>query len=219
MMQLIIVGCGRVGSELAHAVAIKGHTVAIIDQNPKAFQRLESEFKGRTLQGDVRDQEVLIRAGIENADGFAAVTSNDEINLVAAHTAYDLYNVPNVVARVYDPVHGMAFKRAGVQTVISSSWSAHRIEQLLTHPGVTELECLGNGEVLLVEVQIVDHMAGKRVSEIAVDGGCQPVALIRGGHAELSEPNVSLNEGDLLVVAVLSSNLPQLESLVGLVGG
>jgi trk system potassium uptake protein TrkA len=219
MMQLIIVGCGRVGSELAHAVAMKGHTVAIIDQNPKSFQRLEPEFQGRTLQGDVRDQEVLIRAGIEDANGFAAVTSNDEINLVAAHTAYDLYNVPNVVARVYDPVHGMAFKHAGLQTVISSSWSAHRIEQLLTHPGVTELECLGNGEVLLIEVQILDHMTGKRVSEIAVDGGCQPVALIRGGHAELSEPDVSLNEGDLLVVAVSSSNLPQLESLVGLAGG
>jgi trk system potassium uptake protein TrkA len=219
MMHLIIAGCGRVGSELAYDVANKGHTVVIIDRDPQAFQRLEPEFQGRTLQGDVRDQDVLSRAGIENADGFAAVTSIDEINLVAAHTACDLYDVPNVVARVFDPVHSMAFKRAGLQTVIASSWTAHRIEQLLTHPGVTELESLGNGEVLLVEVQVLNHMAGKRVNEFSAEGGCQPVALVRGGHAELSEPDDSLNDGDLLVVAVLSSNLPQLEKLIGLTGG
>jgi trk system potassium uptake protein TrkA len=219
MMHLIIAGCGRVGSELAYDVANKGHTVVIIDRDPKAFQRLEPEFQGRTLQGDVRDQGVLSRADIENADGFAAVTSIDEINLVAAHTAHDLYDVPNVVARVHDPVHGQAFKHAGLQTVIASSWSAHRIEQLLTHPGVTELASLGNGEVLLVEVQVLNHMVGKRVVDIAVEGDCQPTALVRGGHAELIEPDIPLKDGDLLVVAVLSSNLPQLESLIGLKGG
>jgi trk system potassium uptake protein TrkA len=219
MMNLIIAGCGRVGSELAHAVAIKGHTVVIIDRDPQAFQRLEHEFQGRTLQGDVRDQDVLSRAGIDKADGFAAVTSNDDINLVAAHTAYDLYDVPNVVARVFDPVHSKAFKRASLQTVIASSWIAHRIEQLLTHPGLTEIESLGNGEVLLVEVQVLNHMAGKLVGDISAEGSCQPVALVRGGHAELSEPNDTLKDGDLLVVAVLSSNLPQLESLLELKGG
>lgn len=218
-MKLIIAGCGRVGSELAHAVASKGHTVVVIDRDPQAFQRLEPEFQGRTLQGDIRDQAVLNRAGIDKADGFAAVTTIDEINLVAAHTACDLYDVPNVVARVFDPVHSMAFKHAGLQTVIASSWTAHRIDQLLTHSGVTELESLGNGEVLLVEVQVLNHMAGKYVSDISAEGCCQPVALVRGGHAELSEPDDSLNDGDLLVVAVLPSDLPKLESLIGLKGG
>ncbi len=218
-MNLIIAGCGRVGSKLAHAVASKGHTVVIIDRDPQAFQRLEPEFQGRTLQGDVRDQNVLNRAGIEKADGFAAVTSIDEINLVAAHTAYDLYDVPNVVARVFDPVHSTAFKHAGLQTVIASSWTAHRIEQLMTHPGITELESLGNGEVLLVEVQVFNHLAGKRLNDFSAEGSCQPVALVRAGHAELSEPSHTLKEGDLLVVAVLSSNLPQLESLTALKGG
>lgn len=219
MMNLIIAGCGRVGSELAHAVAVKGHTVVVIDRDPQAFQRLEHEFQGRTLQGDIRDQNVLSRAGIENADGFAAVTSYDEINLIAAHTACDLYDVPNVVARVFDPVHNKAFSLAGLQTVIASSWTAHRIEQLLTHPGVTELESLGNGEVLLVEVQVLNHMAGKQMSDISAEGGCQPVALVRGGHAELSKPEDTLKDGDLLVVAITSSNLPQLESLIGFKGG
>ena len=218
-MNLIIAGCGRVGSALAHAVASKGHTVVIIDRDPQAFRRLEPEFQGRTLQGDVRDQDVLSRAGIDNADGFAAVTSIDEINLVAAHTACNLYDVPNVVARVFDPVHSMAFKRTGLQTVIASSWTAHRIEQLLTHPGVTEIESLGNGEVLLVEVQVLNHMAGKHVSDISTEGCCQPAALVRGGHAELSKPDDVLMDGDLLVIAVLSSNLPQLESLIGVKGG
>jgi Trk K+ transport system NAD-binding subunit len=81
------------------------------------------------------------------------------------------------------------------------------------------LESLGNGEVLLVEIQVLNHMAGKRMSDISAGGGCQPVALVRGGHAELSEPDETLKDGDLLVVAVTSSNLPQLESLIGLKGG
>jgi trk system potassium uptake protein TrkA len=219
MMHLIIAGCGRVGSELAHTVAHKGHTVVVIDRDPRAFQRLGPEFRGRTLQGDVRDQDVLTRAGIEGAAGFAAVTSNDEINLVAAQTAYNLFEVPNVVARVFHPVHSEAFRHAGLQTVIASSWAAHRIEQLLTHPGITELESLGNGEVMLVEVQIPNHMAGKRVGDIATECSCQPAAIVRGGQADLYNPESTLNDGDLLVVAVKSSDLTQLESYVGLKGG
>jgi trk system potassium uptake protein TrkA len=212
-MNVIIVGCGRVGAELAASAAEQGHDVVVIDRNPDAFQRLEHEFRGRTLQGDVRDKSVLARADIEHADGFAAVTSNDEINLVAAHTARELYNVPNVVARVYDPTHTPAFKRAGLQTVISSSWSAHRIEQLLTHPGITELAIVGNGEALLIEVQVPIQMVGKPISFFAQESTCQPAALIRAGHASLPQPDTILQDGDLIVAAVLSSNISLLETI------
>jgi trk system potassium uptake protein TrkA len=213
-MDLIIVGCGRVGSELANLVAEKNHDVVVIDRNPLAFQRLGDAFRGRTVQGDVRDRNVLLRAGIETADGFAAITPDDELNLVAAQAARDLFNVPNVVARVYNPIHTQAFTRANLQTVISSSWSAHRIEQLLTHPGITELANVGNGELLFLEVLVPDHMVGQSAAHLAQVGACQPAALVRGGSADLVSPDRLLEDGDLLVVATLSSNLPQLEALL-----
>jgi trk system potassium uptake protein TrkA len=213
-MDLIIVGCGRVGSELANSVTEKDHDVVVIDRNPLAFQRLGHTFRGRTVQGDVRDRNVLIRAGIETADGFAAITPDDEVNLVAAQAARDLFSVPNVVARVYDPIHTQVFTRASLQTVISSSWSAHRIEQLLTHPGITELANVGNGEVLLLEVLVPDHLVGETAAHLALRAACQPTALIRGGLADLVSRDTLLEDGDLLVIATLSTNLPKLESLL-----
>jgi trk system potassium uptake protein TrkA len=195
-MHLIIVGCGRVGSELAHKVAEKGHNVVILDRDPENFQRLGHDFQGRTIQGDVRDRDVLLRAGIENANGFAAVTPSDELNLISARTARDIFQIPNVVARVYDPIHARAFEIVGLQTVISSSWSAQRIEQVLTHPGLIELASLGNGEVFLMEARVPDHLTGKRMDELSQECTCQPTAL---------------EAGDLLIVAVSSSNLNQLE--------
>jgi trk system potassium uptake protein TrkA len=210
-MHLIIVGCGRVGSELAHTVAEKGHTVVILDRDPENFKRLGPDFQGRTIQGDVRDRDVLLRAGIENANGFAAVTPNDDLNLISARTARDLFNVPNIVARVYDPNHARAFEIVGLQTVISSSWSAHRIEQLLTHPGLIELASLGNGEVFLMEAQVPEHMTGKRINDLSQECTCQPTALVRGGQANIISPDTALEAGDLLIIAVSSSNLSQLE--------
>jgi trk system potassium uptake protein TrkA len=213
-MNLIIVGCGRVGTELAHSVAAKGHDVVIIDRDPQAFLSLEPDFQGRTVQGDVRSQEVMIRAGVENADGLAAITPDDEINMVAAHAARTFYNVPNVVARVYDPIHAQVFSLANLQTVISSSWSAHRMEQLLTHPGINELASIGNGEASIIEFQIPDHMVGEPLAYLAEAGKCQPSVLVRGGSAILAKDELRFEDGDLIVLTVMSSHLSTLESLL-----
>ncbi len=213
-MNLIIVGCGRVGTELAHSVAAKGHDVVIVDRDPQAFHSLDPDFQGRTVQGDIRNREVMIRSGVEDADGFAAITSNDEINMVAAHAARAFFNVPNVVARVYDPIHAQVFSLANLQTVISSSWSAHRMEQLLTHPGITELASIGNGEASIVEVQIPDHMVEKPLAHLAEKGNCQPSVLVRGGSAMLAREELILEDGDLVVITVMASHLPKLESLL-----
>jgi trk system potassium uptake protein TrkA len=172
-MKLIIVGCGRIGSELALDVCTDDHEVIVVDREPEAFARLGSDFRGRTLQGDAREQSVLVRAGVEDADGLAALTSSDEMNLVTARIARKIYNVPNVVARVYDPGHQEVFKLAGLQTVVSSSWSAHRIEQLLTHPGLIELASLGHREMGVVEVLVPAHLVGKPASSFEREGVCQ----------------------------------------------
>ena len=213
-MNLIIVGCGRVGTELAHSVAAKGHDVVIVDRDPQAFHSLGPNFQGRTVQGDIRNRNVMIRAGVENADGFAAITPDDEINMVAAHAARTIFNVPNVVARVFDPVHADVFSLANLQTVISSSWSAHRMEQLLTHPGITELAIIGNGEALIVEVQIPDHLVAMPLSALVEEEKCKSSALVRGGSAILAREELLLEDGDLAVLTIMTSYLPELETLL-----
>ena len=213
-MKLIIIGCGRIGSELADEVCAAGHDVIIIDREPSSFERLSPDFSGRTIQGDGREREVLQRADIETADGLAALTSSDEMNLVVARVAKKIFDVPNVVARVYDPFHQEAFLEAGLQTVVSSSWSAHRIEQLLTHPGHRELASLGHHEVSIIEVQLPDSLITKSAKVFELEGVCHLVAIVRAGHAELVDGSTELEEGDLIILSVNHDALPRLEAML-----
>jgi trk system potassium uptake protein TrkA len=214
MNKVVIVGCGRVGAELAASVAEIGINVSVIDRDQAAFQRLPSRFIGETVQGDVFELAVLHRAGIEAADGFAATTPSDETNLVAARVARDLFHIRNVVARVYNPSHAAVFARAGIQTVVSSSWSANRIQQLLRHPGLIEVASAGHGEVRFVEVKIPNHLAGKPVGALVEDGSCQPVTLVRGGEAVLASLDTRMETADLIVLAVRPSHLPELQAIL-----
>jgi trk system potassium uptake protein TrkA len=206
-MNVIIAGCGRVGSELAQSVSRQGHEVVVIDPDNTSFDRLGDDYRGRTVCGDIRDKDVLLRAGIDKAEGFAAVTVSDDLNLVAALTARNFFQVPNVVARVYDPAHADAFIQAGLQTVTSSHWGAHRIEQLLTHPGAHPLMSMGNGEVYMIEVQAPEKFVGQPATALAMDGWCLPSVLVRGGVAKLIESSDVLEDGDLVVCCVNHSNL------------
>jgi trk system potassium uptake protein TrkA len=214
MNKVIVVGCGRVGAELATSVSGKGGNVSVVDRDPRAFERLPAGFVGETVEGDVLDLAVLHRAGIEAADGFAAATPSDETNLVAARIAHDLFHIRNVVARVYSPSHTPVFSLAGIQTVVSSSWSANRIEQLLRHPGLIEVASAGHGEVRFLEVKIPDHLASKPVGTLVDEGSCQPVTLVRGGEAVLASLDTTMESGDLVVLAVRVGHLPKLETLL-----
>lgn len=213
-MNLIIVGCGKVGSELAHAMSKAGHDVYIVDRDPYAFERLDANFKGRTVQGDARSDRVLLRANIENADGLAVLTSNDMMNFVVARAARTFFNVPNVVARVYDPNHADVFTDAGLQTVISSSWAANRIEQLLTHSGVMELASLGHRDLVLLELRIPPQRAGDRLDTLIQKGVARPVALVRSGQASFIEEDALMEEGDLVAMLVATSEIEHLQDLI-----
>lgn len=213
-MKLIIIGCGRVGSELATSISSQGHEVVIIDPDQAAFNRLGESFRGRTIEGDPRDEAILRRAGIEHADGLAVVTPSDELNLVVARTAKAIFDLPNVVARVYDPSHQEAFQAAGIQIVVSSSWGAQRIEQLLTHPGLIEVASFGHHDLLLIEAHIPDAMHGRTIESLSMPGQIRPLAIIRAGRATLSEQAQTLERGDLLLIAVESDALPLLEQVM-----
>lgn len=213
-LDILVIGCGRVGAELAMALFRRGVNVTVVDPQPKAFERLDPDFKGRTVAGSGYDRDVLRRAGIESATGVAAVTSSDNTNFIAARVARDVFHVPHVVARVYNPHHALMYERMGLQTVASSSWGAQRIEHLLTHPGLVSLSTVGNGEVTIVEVRVPQAWAGRTIRDVTLAQQAEPVALVRGGVASIPASESTLAADDLLVFSALTDAIPQLAAQV-----
>ncbi len=131
-LNVIVIGCGRVGAELAYALYRKGHKVTVIDQDSDAFLNLPEDFRGMTMRGDVLTQDVLMRAGIEHAHALAAVTPSDSVNTVLGHIARDVYNVPKVVVRNYDPRKRALHEAFGLQVISPVSMGAQRMEEIMT---------------------------------------------------------------------------------------
>ena len=201
-MNFIIIGCGRVGAELAYHLFSGGHQVVVVDSNKEAFNRLHPDFRGRTLEGEGLAESVLERAGIREADGLAAVTNSDTLNAVVAHTAITFYNVPNVVARNYDPNLRAVIEAFGLQTVGSTYWGAQRVEELLMNPSQKAVYSAGNGEVEVYEIFIPENWHDRTLGEL-LDSlkQCYPVALSRAGRASLPEMGTKLQTGDLLNIS------------------
>ena len=201
-MNFIVLGCGRVGAELCYRLYKSGHQVVVVDSNKQAFNRLHSDFRGRTLEGEGLAESVLERAGIREADGLAAVTNSDTLNAVAAHIARAFYDVPNVVARNYDPNLRSIIEAFGLQTVGSTYWGAQRVEELLMNPMQKVVYSPGNGEVEIYEVLIPEEWNNRTLGELLDQlKDCYPVALSRAGRASLPDANTKLHEGDLLNVS------------------
>jgi trk system potassium uptake protein TrkA len=197
-MKVIVVGCGRIGAQLVSRLCRAGHQVTVLDVVSSAFDNLDPEFRGRTLEGDVLAQDMLRRAGIEQADGLAAVTSSDTVNVVVAHVARTVFHVPNVVARNYGPRWQALYEAFGVQSVGPASWGAQRMEEILSDGGVRTVFSAGNGEVEVYEVTIPETWHGRLVGELVDCGGCGLVALTRAGKASLPTRDTRLETGDLL---------------------
>ncbi|HJQ15333.1 MAG TPA: TrkA family potassium uptake protein [Anaerolineales bacterium] len=201
-MNFIVVGCGRVGAELSYHLFSRGHQVVVVDINKEAFNRLHPDFRGRTLEGEGLAEGVLERAGIQEADGLAAVTNSDTLNAVVTHAARTLYNVPNVVARNYDPNLRSVIEAFGLQTVGSTYWGAQRVEELLMSPSQRTVYSAGNGEVEVYEVQIPAEWNGRTIGELlGTLNQCYPVALSRAGRSSLPEAEMTLQTGDMLDVS------------------
>jgi trk system potassium uptake protein TrkA len=205
-MNIIIVGCGRVGVELALALHQK-HQVSVLDRNLNSFDRLGLHFSGRTVQGHAMDRTVLERAGIEAAQSLAAVTSSDNLNAIVARIAQDIYHVKRVVARIYNPRRAPIYEKLNLQTVSSSSWGAHRIEQLLVHPGMQSISSAGNGEVQVYEMTIPAEWNRRKVSELVPVEYAIPVALARSGKGILPRAETMLELQDILQVSSTSEGI------------
>lgn len=199
-MNIVIVGCGRVGVELALALH-QNHVVSVIDRNLRSFDRLGLHFSGRTIQGHAMDRTALERAGIETAHALAAVTSSDNVNAIVARVAQEIYHVKRVVARIYNPRRAPIYEKLNLQTVSSSSWGAHRIEQLLIHPGMQSISSAGNGEVQVYEMTVPADWNGRKVADLVPMEYAIPVALARNGKGILPRTETRLELQDILQVS------------------
>src|SRR6201996_710735 len=164
-------GCGRVGSTLAHILEDRGHTVAVIDQDPEAFRRLRPSFKGDRVTGMGFDRNVLARAGIERADSFAAVSSGDNSNIIAARVARETFGVRQVAARIYDPRRAEVYERLGIPTVATVRWTADQMLRKLLPEGAEPLWRDPTGKVVLAEVAFSEKWLGEKVKAVEMTAG------------------------------------------------
>lgn len=211
-MHVVIVGCGRVGSSLAHNLIGEGHTVAIIDRKAAAFERLGADFPGQKFIGIGFDRELLVKAGIERAEALAAVTNGDNSNILVARVARETFGIERVVARIYDPQRAAVYQRLGIATVAPALWTTERVLRRLV-PDAPAVEWVDpSAKVSLVERSFGVGWAGHRVLD-AESAGVRVVALSRLGSAMLPTPDLVVQEGDVVYLAVASDAITHLADL------
>jgi trk system potassium uptake protein TrkA len=214
-MKIIIMGCGRVGGMLARRMADEGHEVVAIDYDPEALDRLEPGFKGRKVRGVGFDRNVLIEAGIQQADAFAATSSSDNANIVAARIARNIFRVPRVVARLYDPRRAEIYSRLGLLTISSTDWGAERIRDLIIHSELDAIMTFGNGEVSLLEIEVPSQMVGRQVKNLTIGGEIAVIAISRQGQAFIPLMGTDFRSGDVLHLVVQSASMDRAKELLG----
>jgi trk system potassium uptake protein TrkA len=197
-VHFVIMGCGRVGSTLAHILESQGHSVAVIDSNESAFRRLGTSFTGRRITGIGFDRDTLREAGIEEAQAFAAVSSGDNSNILAARVARETFGIENVVARIYDPGRAEVYQRLGIPTVATVRWTANQMLRRLLPKGATPDHQDPSGKVVVAEVPVNDAWVGERISRIESDSGARVAYLTRLGEGLLPETDTVFQDGDLL---------------------
>jgi trk system potassium uptake protein TrkA len=213
-MKVIIMGCGRVGSRLAHQLTVEHHDVCVIDRDPDTRDLLPGSFTAWFLHGNGYNRQVLEQAGIRTADAFVAVTSGDNTNIVGARVAKEDYRVPHVVARIYDPGRADIYRQLGIPTVASVRWAVSRIHQMLTNPHLAPDITFGNGETLLVHEALPGWLAGRPAHDFDVDGEIRVVAVTRGGRSFLPTRDSLTEADDEVTFAVAATALPRLRGFL-----
>jgi trk system potassium uptake protein len=208
-------GCGRVGSTIAHILEDQGHSVAVIDQDAESFRKLRPGFKGSRITGIGFDRDVLAEAGIEHADAFAAVSSGDNSNVIAARVARESFNVHRVVARIYDPRRAEVYQRLGIPTVATVRWTADQMLRRLLPEGSEPLWRDPTGDIVLAEVACCDDWLGEKVQALEEAAGARIAFISRLGDAMLPGPGTVLQEGDVLYVIAEESDIKRITAVFG----
>jgi trk system potassium uptake protein TrkA len=201
-VHVVVVGCGRVGSELAGSLEKQGHTVAVVDKRKDAFRRLPTGFGGYRIVGFGFDRDTLQEARIADAGALAAVTSGDNSNIMSARVARETFQVERVVARIYDPRRAAIYQRLGIPTVATVSWTTDQVLRRLL-PGAHAADWTdASGRVSLMERDLPNAWAGRRLSGLDEPGSFTLAAVTRLGEARVVEPDLIGQEGDILHLVV-----------------
>jgi len=208
---IVIMGCGRVGSTLAHQLDKWGHTLVVVDQDPESFRRLGGSFTGRTVTGVGFDRDTLHEAGIEQAHAFAAVSSGDNSNIVAARVARETFGVDNVVARIYDPRRAEIYQRLGIPTVATVRWTADQMLRQLVPGALNEDYRDPSGHVLLAQVHIHVGWIGQTFAKLEAEIGLRVAFITRFGEGILPTAHSVYQEGDLVHVLIHDGDAGRVE--------
>ena len=212
-MHIVIMGCGCVGAMLATGLEKHGHSVAVIDSNAEAFRRLGEGFKGVTVEGVGFDREVLEAAGIRKAGGFAAVSSGDNSNILAARVVREIYRVENVVARIYDQGRAAVYERLGIPTVATVKWTVLEVLRRLLPEGSMPVWRDPTGDAKLLQMHVHNGWVGRRISELSQAADCPIPFVLRVGRGIVPDRDTIYQDGDLIYVACMTEKIDDTESL------
>jgi trk system potassium uptake protein TrkA len=195
-------------------LAKSGHRVAIVDKRAEAFDRLPPGFEAQKVVGVGYDRDVLEEAGIKEAEAFIAVSNGDNSNILSARVAREYYHVPRVVARIYDPKRAEIYERLDIPTIASVRWAAKQILMMMFHPREELKESLAGGEIFRMRVQVPQHLVGKPVSQLAVQGRVLVAAVDRGGKGFIPEATSTFQQGDVAQLIVHRDALDTIDELL-----
>lgn len=213
-VHFVIMGCGRVGASLARSLERLGHDVAVVDQDPVAFRRLGSEFNGRRIAGVGFDRDTLEQAGITQAYAFAAVSSGDNSNILAARVARETFGVEHVVARIYDPDRAQVYQRLGIPTVATVRWTADQVLRRMLPQGQASEMTDASGRLVVAEIQISSAWVGRRLTTIEEATGARVAYVTRLGEGELPGPDMVYQEDDLVHLVIRRENVHDVERIL-----
>ena len=206
---VVVMGCGRVGSSLAAALVRLGNEVAVIDRDPSAFLRLGPDFPGQTIVGMGFDRDVLVRAGIERADAFAAVSSGDNSYIISARVARETFGVERVVARIYDAKRAAVYERLGIPTVATVPWTTDRFLHSLVRDGETTRWRDPTGTVAVAEVSLNEEWIGRNVTDLEAATQSRVAFIIRFGTGLLPDRKTVLQADDQVYIAAVSGTVAE----------
>jgi trk system potassium uptake protein TrkA len=209
-MYVIIVGCGRVGSELAKLLSNEGHNVVVVDKNPTAFNRLGGTFNGITQLGNGFDPDLLKQAGIEKADVFCALTNGDNTNLVSAQVAKKIFAVPKVIARVYDPERAQIYQSLGLDIISGTILFAAMLRDKIIESRFSSY-LIETKDVGVIQMEVKDNLINKSIREINVEGEFQVVAIKQIGGTVIPTPNTVLKKNDVVMAIVKTASLDKIK--------
>ena len=209
-MKIIIVGCGKFGVRAAEDLTRKNHDVTIVDTDRESFHALSEEFTGRTICGMGYDKDVLIEAGVATADVLISCTNSDAINAVTVIVAKNVFHVPTVVARMYDPIRARMFESMGVYTVSITRLGVENVMDFLEdNRSIRVIRKMANDDVELIRIRVNAALDGTELSSLIVDGKMQPVSIERGGHSMMPEAGMRCEYNDVLYLTVSRSYMAQ----------